>query len=54
MTETYLWRCQECGDEFETTPTRHDPASCECGAAFVDHEEHYTRQSLPAEFVEEL
>lgn len=52
MTETIEWRCTECGDGFETEPTRHDPSTCDCGEAFVDHEEHYIRRNLQAESVE--
>ena len=47
------WRCTECGDEFTTEPTRHDPSSCECGEAFVDHEDEYIRRSFEAEPIDE-
>lgn len=50
-TETLRWRCTDCGDVFETEPTRHDPDSCECGEAFVDHEAAYIRRNLKAEQV---
>lgn len=42
---TLKWTCETCGYTFETEPTRHDPAWCECGDAFVDHEEHYVRHN---------
>lgn len=48
VAETIEWFCDECDDEFTTIPTRHDPETCECGEAFVDHEKEYIRRSFEA------
>lgn len=42
------WVCDTCSDEFTTTPTRHDPTTCKCGEAFVDHEDYGLRHTPAA------
>lgn len=46
--ETRKWKCQECGDEFESDTTHHSIDSCECGEAWVDHETYQMRASFAA------
>lgn len=48
-----MWCCEECGDEFESTPKRHDPDYCECGESMVDHESAYIRRAITVEPIEQ-
>jgi hypothetical protein len=40
------WRCLECGNSFESDPTRHSMDHCDCGEQWVDHEDSYIRRSM--------
>lgn len=44
------WSCTECDDVFETDSREHHVlVSCDCGEAWVDHEEYMLRASVAAE-----
>lgn len=48
------WRCTKCGDVIESDKTeRHTMDWCECGEAFVDAAEHYSRANFYVEFYDD-